>query len=174
MPTVRRATPSDTPALVQWLLRAAQHRAKWEPQLWLLHPQAGERLQGRLENAFPEGEREALFVAEEGNQLLGFAWAERLCAPPVYREQWAGLTGEWFASTPDPLSSLLDAAEQFQREGEVANINAACPAQDARGLGLLLERGYELRAADPVDDPRGEWNRRPHTSRPPCNGGRSP
>lgn len=140
---VRRAQPRDAPRLMPVLLAEARARAALEPLLWPLHAKAHERLLDVLQSDFSRPERRAWFLAEQRGVVVGVAEVGRYPAPPVYAELLAGLTGDlWHAHTPTALTALLAACEDFGRSGQVACLNAACPAQDAHKLDLLRAHGY--------------------------------
>lgn len=141
--TVCRAGGEDESALVPLLLAAAQERAALEPDLWPLHREAEARVRARLERDLAQPERFAWFLAERGGEAVGVASAGLYPAPPVCQSLLAGLTGDdLFATNPDALLPLLEAAEIFLREGGAAVLVVACPARATERLAWLEAQGY--------------------------------
>lgn len=143
--TTRQAGAADTPILIPLVLAAAQARAELEPELWPLHPQAGDRVREAVERDFTQPERFAWFLAEQAGEAVGVIRAGLYPAPPVYQSLLAGLSGDdFYATVPEALAPLLSAAEAFLEAGQAAVLAAACPAREADKLQLLQERGYVL------------------------------
>jgi len=119
-------------------------------------------VRARLERELAQPERFAWLLAERGGEVVSAASAGLHPAPPVYRSLLAGLIGEDLsAPDPDALAALLEAAEDFLRDGGAAVLVSACPAQDSARLARLEARGYRpltLWMIRPVD---------PRATRPP-------
>ncbi len=150
-PTIRPATPTDLPAMVDLLIRGGEQRRSQNPALWLVDAGAPARIEAGVRAAL-EGPntpaQERWLLAEAAGRLVGLAHAMIVQPPPIY-DIAAGSPGlildDGFTledAPPDTAAALLTATETAIRAAGAAGLIASCPA--AGSWRAVYERhGYE-------------------------------
>ncbi len=130
MPSIRRATPADLPAMVDMLLLDAQQRSTLEPLVWSVAADARARIEAAIGKTLDGSNArlpELWHVAEVPGRIVGITHALIVPAPPIY-------------AVPDPPGLFLDdcciAADAPPGTAEtlLAETEAALRAAGASGL----------------------------------------
>ncbi len=150
-PSIRPATPDDTPAIVALLMRDAQTRRSLDPLLWRLASDAPARIEAGVRAAFdrshgPPADR--WLVAQAADRIVGVAHAMLVPVPPIYGVKTGPpglLLDDCYVARdapPGTAEMLLAATEAALRSEGVGALIASCPA--AGPWRPVYERhGYE-------------------------------
>jgi ribosomal protein S18 acetylase RimI-like enzyme len=138
--TVERATPADTPALVELLCELFTQEQDFVPN--------AEKQQRGLELILASESVGQIFVAREGSAVVGMvsllftistaeggpvAWLEDMIVHPEARHRGVG-------------SKLLDAAVRFAKDRGYLRITLLTDPTNTEAQGLYARRGFETSA----------------------------
>jgi GNAT superfamily N-acetyltransferase len=150
--TVRSATISDLPQMVDLLIADAEHRCTTSPGLWPIAEDAREKLDQTVRKSL-EGasaaRQEQWLVAEAAGRLVGLTHSMKVPVPPIYAADAGppGLLLDDCFTTEDAPSGTADAllaATEAALLGTGANklLIASCAA-DAPWRSLYERHGYK-------------------------------
>jgi hypothetical protein len=138
--TVRPASMSDLPDMVNLLLANARSRNALNPTLWAIASDARRKVEDALRFAL-EAERQPFrqqwLVAESGARLVGLAHSMLLPVPPIYAGKWGDpglLLGDCTVAEgapADTAETLIEAAESDLRDAGAKLLLAAAVPGDA-------------------------------------------
>ena len=150
-PSIRPATPTDLPEMVDLLIRDGERRRSLDPKLWRLAADARTRIESACGAGFDSSNsssRELWFVAEVSGQIVGITHAMIVPVPPIY-EIAGGPPGLFLDdcfttedAPPDTAEALLVATEAALRASGASGLIASCPASGA-WRPLYEHHGYE-------------------------------
>ena len=147
MINVREITPDD--AAAYWELRQQIDREteflRFEADNYLRTTQ---HVRGRIELMLATG-NQTIFVAEDGDQLIGFLWA----AGGLYRHNWQrvhillGIRQPYYRQGIG--TQLLLACEAWAREQRVQRLELSVMAHNFPALALYGKQGFTLEGTAP-------------------------
>ena len=146
---IRLARVDDIPAVVAILTAYRQKLAQWAPQFWQPAEEAAALstfyLSGQIDK-----EDTIFLVAQQSEQVIGFALAYETPAPPVYRPGKTGTLDDFGVaddiSWEDIGADLLAAIRQNAREAGWEQLIVVSPVADTRKNAVLIEAGLAATA----------------------------
>jgi hypothetical protein len=147
---IRVAQPSDIPAIIALQMADAQHRARLNPRLWAIIPDAPARMTAALAtiaDPITGPVRHHWIVAEQGGALLGVIHGINLPAPPIYNPR-GGTAGVLLDDSHVPAeaeiaTALRTAAERAMEEAGAGVFVAASPIGWTARAAFFEAAGYQ-------------------------------
>lgn len=147
IPVIRKAAVSDVPAIVAILSAYRQELAKWSPQFW--QPATGAAAMSTFFLGSQIGKDSTIFlVAEENDEIAGFAMAYETPAPPVYAPGKTGTLDDFGVADAsrweDIGATLLAAIREEAVKAGWEQLIVVSPQADERKNALLVKAGLAV------------------------------
>jgi hypothetical protein len=142
--TIRRATPTDLPAIIALTeKRRAQYQA-YQPTFWRPAPNAAQAQEAFFQTLFDRPDH--LFLVHEAPEGVdGFLVARLVPSPPVYAPGGSTCSiDDFVAPWPIPGDTLLEAAITWAKEQGAAQVVVVTAEKDQAKRAMLAQCGLTI------------------------------